>query len=95
MLKDIVVIVELPMSVYTDSKTTIHIATNLVFQERTKHIEIDCHFMREKIQQRIIKTKYVPTTEQLIDVLTKSLNRVQHEYLIANLGILNVFTPLA
>ncbi|GAV86517.1 hypothetical protein CFOL_v3_29947 [Cephalotus follicularis] len=42
--------------------------------ERTKHIEVDCHFIYEKLQQKLISTNFVRTNEQLADVFTKSLD---------------------
>lgn len=64
-----------------------------MFHERTKHIEIDYHFIRQKIQEKMIKTVHVGSRDQLADVLTKGLTRCQHEYLVNKLGMLNIFIP--
>lgn len=47
------------MSVWCDSKATIHTATNLVFQERTKHVEVDCHFVRDEVLSKNIRLLHV------------------------------------
>nr|XP_016439115.1 PREDICTED: uncharacterized protein LOC107765039 [Nicotiana tabacum] len=93
MLKEIGLKFELLVTIYSDNKAAIQTATNPVFHERIKHIEIDCHFIREKIQQGLVRTEYINTNEQPTDILTKGLNKVQHLHLRSKLGLLNIFTP--
>lgn len=76
LLKSLNVKFTLTVNVYSDSKTTLQIATNLVYHERTKHIEIDYRFIKEKITKGLISMKYITTSKQPADILTKGLRRV-------------------
>ncbi|WMV36798.1 hypothetical protein MTR67_030183 [Solanum verrucosum] len=84
--------VQLPVTLQSDGKSAIQIAANLIFHERTKHIEIDLHFIRDKIQEGVIKTEYVSSKDQEADLFTKALGRGQHNYLVDKLGMINVFS---
>ncbi|GKG12281.1 hypothetical protein Tco_0346518 [Tanacetum coccineum] len=63
------------------------LAANPCFHDRSKHVDIDCHFTREKVQDGFLQTAHIPSHLQLADIMTKALNKVQHSTLASKLGL--------
>ena len=71
LLEQLKVIRRLPMNVFCDNKADIAIAHYLVLHDRTKHVEVYKHFIKEKLEEGLICMPYIPIEEQVIDILTK------------------------
>ena len=74
-----------PTLLNADNTCAIQIASNYVFHKTTKHIEVDCHFIRQHLLLDILDLLHVFSQNQLANLFTKAMPRPRHDFLIAKL----------
>ena len=76
-----------PTIIHCDNQSCIKLSENPVFQDRSKHIEIKYHFIKDYVQRGVIELQYISTDEQVADILTKSLGRGKHIHFRDKMGV--------
>ncbi|KAL0557133.1 hypothetical protein IC582_005651 [Cucumis melo] len=84
---------ETPLKLFCDNKDAISIANNSVQHDRTKHVEIDRHFIKERLDSGSICIPYIPSSRQVVDVLTKGLLRPNFDFCVSKLGLIDIYIP--
>ena len=79
---------------YADNTSAIQIGTNLVFHERTKHIEVFCHSIRDTLESQVISISHISSDLQVVDVFTKALTRQHHQFLVGKLLLVDLPTSI-
>ena len=79
--------------IHCDNQSCVKFSENPVFHDKSNHIEIKYHYIRDMVHRGPVKLLYVATEEQIADVLTKPLARVKFEYFRENLGVLQIEVP--
>lgn len=82
-----------PIVVHCENMTAIHLANNPFFHERTKHVELDCHFIIDEITRGKIATSHVSSKNQLADIMTKALGPKEFEDFKVKLDICDLYAP--
>ena len=76
-----------PTVIHCDNQSCIKLTENPVFHDRSKHIEIRYHFIKDCVQRVVVKLEYITTDEQVADILTKSLPGGKHVYFRDKMGV--------
>lgn len=82
-----------PTPLYCDNKSAIAMAESTIFHERTKHIELDCHLVKEKVQKGVIRLMFINSCNQVADGFTEALTVSQFEWFHNKLGLHNLYNP--
>ena len=90
LLRDLGIETATPITMHCDNQAAIHIASNSVFHERTKHIEVDCHKVRQAVEQKIILPCYTRSEDQLADIFTKGASTKVCESIHPRLGLIDL-----
>jgi hypothetical protein len=76
-----------PQVIFSDNQGAIKLSRNPQHHNRSKHIDIKYHFVRDSYQKGLIELVYIPTSEMVADILTKALPREKHEKHMKGMGL--------
>ena len=88
-LEDLLCNIPKPIQLFCDNISAHYLAHNPVFHERTKHLKVDCHYVREYLDASFLSTDFIRSASQIADIMTKSLCAKQHHLLCAKLGLVS------
>ena len=92
-LRDLGIEYATPMNLYCDNKVAIQIAQNPIQHDRTKHVEVDRHFIKENLDEKIIQFPFIQSESQLADILRKAVSGKVFHGIIDKLGMINIYAP--
>ena len=79
-----------PITIKADNQRAIALAKDPKFHSRTKHIDVQWHFVREQVEKGMMQFEYCPTNEMAADELTKTLNKIKFGRFVRMAGLLGM-----
>ena len=76
-----------PPILWCDNVGATYLSANPIFHARAKHVELDFHFVRDKVAKKDLQVKYISTKDQLADILTKGLSSSRFQFLRSKLTV--------
>ena len=92
-MRDLGFRVDKTINLYCDNQVAVKIANNPVQHDRTKHVEIDRHFIKDHLEKKTIKLPFVNSKEQLADMLTKAVQTRVFNGSLDKLGMMDIHSP--
>ena len=78
-----------PITIFEDNQAAINTSNNMIRSDRSKHIDVKFHFIREKVEAKEVQIKYCQTSEMIADIFTKPLGRILFAKHRQSLGLFN------
>eukprot|EP00268_Persea_americana_P063544 TRINITY_DN82513_c0_g1_i1.p1 TRINITY_DN82513_c0_g1~~TRINITY_DN82513_c0_g1_i1.p1 ORF type:complete len:453 (-),score=74.75 TRINITY_DN82513_c0_g1_i1:7-1176(-) len=93
LLRDLGYPLQQPIRLYCDNKAACDITHNPVQHDRTKHMEVDRFFIKEKLDEKIVELPKIKSEDQLVDILTKAVSSRVYSTFLGKLGMCDIYAP--